>query len=86
MSNILNRSSTKSTEDGGNRVPSDMSLRGFAEAVASFDLESVPRHRRKQALRSHVLKVISMHARDKNLADAIQRSYLSHLAASRKSH
>lgn len=86
MTSIRNRASTKSTEDGGNRIPSDISLRGFAEAVASFDLDAVPHHRRKEALRAHVLKIVSMRAQDKNLADAIQQSYLAHLAASQPKH
>lgn len=75
---IRNRNNKNLVEDGGNQLATNISLREFAQAVAQFDLASVPKEKRLHAIRAHVLKVTAHHLADKSLGEAISVSHFNH--------
>lgn len=76
---ILNRGNKRAVADGGSTLPSNMSLKSFGDAMSQLDLSSIPPHRRKAALKAHVLRLAAVHLEDRTLANDIMTSYLQHL-------
>ena len=79
---IINPNNAKATrEELRSRppLPSTLDLKEFGQAVAQFDLASVPEHRRQIALKAHILKIMSQTLKDKTLAEQIGVSHFNHL-------